>query len=84
MHESDAASIDFFQIEAAKQKLSNIPSVDQALLRQERLERLQAELQKRDLGGILLYDPVNALCNRLPKHANMDDAQFSKVLSCAQ
>jgi len=49
MHESDAASIDFFQIEAAKQKLSNMPSVDQALLRQERLQRLQA----------LLYDPVN-------------------------
>ena len=59
MNESDPASIDLFQIEAAKQTLASMPVVDQALMREERLARLQSELQKRDLGGMLLYDPVN-------------------------
>ncbi len=59
MLESDLESVDILQLEAAKQHLSAMPQVNQTQLRQERLERLQAELQKRDLGGMLLYDPVN-------------------------
>jgi len=56
---TDAASMDLLQIESAKQTLATMPVVDQALMRQQRLDRLQAELKKRDLGGMLLYDPVN-------------------------
>ena len=59
MMSGDAASMDLLQIEAAKQALATMPKVDQAVMRQERLDRLQSELQKRDLGGMLLYDPVN-------------------------
>lgn len=59
MNEEELASIDVMQLDDAKRHLAGMPRVDQTLLRQERLERLQAELQKRDLGGMLLYDPVN-------------------------
>ncbi|MEE9324492.1 MAG: Xaa-Pro peptidase family protein [Dehalococcoidia bacterium] len=33
--------------------------VDIRRLRRERIARIQAELAKRDLGGVLLYDPIN-------------------------
>jgi len=32
---------------------------DLPAMRQYRLKRITAELQKRDLGGILLFDPIN-------------------------
>jgi Xaa-Pro dipeptidase len=35
------------------------PRVDVARLKRERLARLQAEIGKAGLGGVLLYDPVN-------------------------
>src|SRR5262245_4101475 len=35
------------------------PRVDIGRLRRERLARLQAELARADLGGALLYDPIN-------------------------
>lgn len=59
MNEEELASIDVMQLDDEKRHFEGMPRVDQTLLRQERLERLQAELQKRDLGGMLLYDPVN-------------------------
>jgi len=59
MNRSNSDSMDLLQIEAAKQTLATMPMVDQPLLRQQRLDRLQSEMQKRDLGGMLLYDPVN-------------------------
>lgn len=59
MNEEELASIDVMQLDDEKRHFEGMPRVDQTLLRQERLERLQAELQKRDLGGMLLYDPIN-------------------------
>jgi len=59
MNKGDLASVDMLQLESAKQHLATMPQVNQPRLREQRLERLQAELQKRDLGGMLLYDPVN-------------------------
>jgi len=59
MNDADVASVDMLQLDSAKQHLAAMPKVDQTRLRQQRLERLQAELQKRDLGAMLLYDPVN-------------------------
>lgn len=59
MNEEELAGIDVMQLDDAKRHLAGMLRVDQTLLRQERLERLQAELQKRDLGGMLLYDPIN-------------------------
>jgi len=59
MNEEELASIDVMQLDDEKRHFAGMPCVDQTLLRQERLERLQAELQKRDLGGMLLYDPIN-------------------------
>lgn len=43
----------------ARQQLDKLPEVDLPLLRRQRYERLQAELQRRDIGAILLYDPIN-------------------------
>ncbi len=59
MIDTDLISVDMLQIETAKQRLATMPPVNQVRLRQQRMDRLQAELQKRDLGGMLLYDPVN-------------------------
>lgn len=54
MISGDAPGMDLLQIEAAKQTQATMPMVDQTLMRQQRLERLQAELRKRDPGGMLL------------------------------
>lgn len=43
----------------ARQQLQELPKVDVTQLRRQRYERLQAELQRRDIGAILLYDPIN-------------------------
>jgi len=50
------ADIDF---EKVKQQLKSLPAVDESRMRLDRLARLQGELQKRDIGGMLLYDPIN-------------------------
>lgn len=42
-----------------QKKLSALPQVDESRMRIDRLNRLQKELQARDLGGMLLYDPIN-------------------------
>jgi len=42
-----------------RKKLAALPPVDESRMRIDRLTRLQNELQARDLGGILLYDPIN-------------------------
>lgn len=44
---------------AVKRKLAALPSVDEKKLSLDRLNRLQEELQKRDIGGMVLYDPIN-------------------------
>jgi len=41
--------IDFDQI---KKQLQTLPSVDESRMRLDRLNRLQQELQKRDIGGM--------------------------------
>ena len=46
-------------LEKARKELSELPAVDTKRMRLDRLERLQNELRKRDVGGILLYDPIN-------------------------
>jgi len=43
----------------AKDKLKSLPSVDVDRMRTDRLNRLQAEMGIRDIGGMLLYDPIN-------------------------
>lgn len=42
-----------------REKLADLPEVDESQMHLDRLGRLQKELQKRDLSGILLYDPIN-------------------------
>ncbi|MEX0347460.1 MAG: M24 family metallopeptidase [Rhizobiaceae bacterium] len=56
---SDDVNVDVLKIEQAKDRLAKLPAVDRGRLRQQRMDRLQAELKKRDIGGMLLYDPVN-------------------------
>ena len=46
-------------LEKARKELSELPAIDTKRMRLGRLERLQNELRKRDVGGILLYDPIN-------------------------
>jgi Xaa-Pro dipeptidase len=38
---------------------AGIPAPDLAAMRRYRLERIRAELKRRDYAGVLLYDPVN-------------------------
>ncbi|MBT6204335.1 MAG: aminopeptidase P family protein [Rhodospirillaceae bacterium] len=45
--------------EEARKSLAALPAVNVERMRLERLQRLQNELQARDLGAMLLYDPVN-------------------------
>lgn len=52
----DAELLDLDPIRA---NLAALPQVDVPQMRRDRLERLQAQLRGADLGGILLYDPVN-------------------------
>lgn len=40
-------------------KAAGIPDPDLAAMRKRRLERIRAELRRRDYAGILLYDPLN-------------------------
>lgn len=46
-------------LEEARKRLAALPTVNAERMRMDRLERLQNELQARDIGGILLYDPIN-------------------------
>lgn len=46
-------------LDEAKSALAALPGVDVDKMSLERLERLQGELSKRDIGGMLLYDPIN-------------------------
>jgi len=45
--------------EETRKSLAALPVVDVERMRMERLQRLQNELQARDLGAMLLYDPIN-------------------------
>ena len=46
-------------LDKSRRAFAALPEVDVARMRLDRLGRLQAELRRRDLGAILLYDPVN-------------------------
>lgn len=46
-------------LEPARRRLAGLPEVDVERMALERLGRLQAEMAERDIGGMLLYDPVN-------------------------
>ena len=45
--------------------------VDVARLKRERLARLQAQMAKADLGGILIFDPVNIRYATGHRHAGV-------------
>ena len=47
------------ELDSARRKLADLPDVDVDRMAMERLGRLQAEMAVRDIGGLLLYDPVN-------------------------
>lgn len=47
------------ELDSARRKLAALPEVDFERMATERLGRLQAEMAARDIGGMLLYDPVN-------------------------
>ena len=47
------------ELESARRKLADLPAVDFERMATQRLDRLQAEMVERDIGGLLLYDPVN-------------------------
>ena len=46
-------------LDPSRSQLAALPEVDVPRMRLDRLERLQGELRKRDVGGIVLYAPVN-------------------------
>ena len=46
-------------LDPARRRLAELPEVDVERMALERLGRLQAEMAERDIGGMLLYDPVN-------------------------
>ena len=46
-------------INSARLGLMDLPQVDEPKMRMERLQRLQKILVDNDMGGILLYDPIN-------------------------
>lgn len=50
---------ELLSLDPIRESLAALPQVDVPRMRQDHLDRLQAELQQRDLGGILLYDPIN-------------------------
>ena len=52
-------AFDSLDLGVARAQLADLPGVDVPQLRRERYDRLQAELRERDLGAILLYDPIN-------------------------
>ena len=47
------------ELDSARRELAALPEVDVERMAMERLGRLQAEMAARDVGGMLLYDPVN-------------------------
>ena len=47
------------ELDSVRRKLADLPDVDMDRMAMERLGRLQAEMAVRDIGGMLLYDPVN-------------------------
>lgn len=55
----DAFDIKAFDLDPVRAEMAKLPAVDEDRLCLDRMHRLQAELRKRDMGGILLYDPVN-------------------------
>ena len=54
-----AFKLDDYDLERVRREMAALPAVDEDRLCLDRLARVQAELQKRDIGGMLLYDPVN-------------------------
>lgn len=56
---TSAFKLDDYDLEAVRREMAGLPEVDEERMCLERLHRVQAELQARDLGGMLLYDPVN-------------------------
>ena len=46
---------ELLSLDPIRESLAALPQVDVSRMRRDRLDRLQAELQQRDLGGILLY-----------------------------
>ena len=46
-------------LDLSRSEFAALPEVDVPRMRLDRLERLQGELRKRDVGGIVLYAPVN-------------------------
>ncbi len=49
----------FGAVAEAEWAAGGLPQPDIAAMRRYRLERIRAELRRRDLAGVLLYDPVN-------------------------
>jgi Xaa-Pro dipeptidase len=57
----DTSAFSFSQrdLDAVRAEWAKLPEVNEERLFLERLERLQAKMRERDLGGMVLYDPVN-------------------------
>ena len=51
--------IGYGQLAESEWSEAGIPAPDLPAMRRYRLERIRAQLRKRDLGGIYLYDPLN-------------------------
>ena len=56
---SSAVSFSREDLAAVRAAMEAIPGFDEERLFLERLARLQAQMRAQDLGGMLLYDPVN-------------------------
>ncbi len=57
--DSGAFKLDDYDLERVRSEMARLPAVDEDRMALDRLARVQAEVQARDLGGLLLYDPVN-------------------------
>ena len=57
--DTTAFKLDDYDLERVRGEMARLPAVDEERLCLNRLARVQAELQKRDLGGMLLYDPAS-------------------------
>ena len=47
------------ELDEARGALAALPEVDLDRMALQRLQRLQGEMAERDVGAMLLYDPVN-------------------------
>jgi Xaa-Pro aminopeptidase len=57
--DSSPFKLDDYDLEKVRGELARLPEVDEERMCLDRMHRVQVELQKRDIGGMLLYDPVN-------------------------